>query len=224
MRQWLRCGSRSGRGPGEGGPVRDRFGASGPGRVVLCRSRAARQMESWLSGRKHHPAKVESLELGTVGSNPTGSAFFARPPRLSGIRGSPGVLSMHEVQRPHGLSSPASAQRLRGMSSATTTLTMTCRAGGEPHAGPVGGGAEREVDGRGHMEAAVDADRGPRRAAGDREEPGADQEPERDREVEHALEDCPGIHVGMRSSFQAMEHLGTSAPVTRSRDARLIPR
>lgn len=36
---------------------------------------SGRNLESWLSGRKRHPAKVKSLELGTVGSNPTGSAF-----------------------------------------------------------------------------------------------------------------------------------------------------
>ena len=34
----------------------------------------ALQIESWLSGRKRHPAKVKSSERGTVGSNPTGSA------------------------------------------------------------------------------------------------------------------------------------------------------
>lgn len=46
--------------------------------------RRASHQESWLSGRKHHPAKVESLELGTVGSNPTGSALFvAAPPARS---------------------------------------------------------------------------------------------------------------------------------------------
>lgn len=51
--------------------------------------RRASHQESWLSGRKHHPAKVESLELGTVGSNPTGSALFfaARLPVLSGRAG-----------------------------------------------------------------------------------------------------------------------------------------
>src|SRR5699024_2502570 len=31
-------------------------------------------MESWLSGRKRHPAKVKSSGRGPVGSNPTGSA------------------------------------------------------------------------------------------------------------------------------------------------------
>lgn len=40
---------------------------------------AALQMESWLSGRKRHPAKVKSSNRGTVGSNPTGSAFGRTP-------------------------------------------------------------------------------------------------------------------------------------------------
>src|SRR5699024_6138155 len=36
-------------------------------------------MESWLSGRKRHPAKVKSSERGTVGSNPTDSALWIAP-------------------------------------------------------------------------------------------------------------------------------------------------
>lgn len=40
---------------------------------------AALQMESWLSGRKRHPAKVKSSNRGTVGSNPTGSAERETP-------------------------------------------------------------------------------------------------------------------------------------------------
>ena len=39
----------------------------------------ALQMESWLSGRKRHPAKVKSSNRGTVGSNPTGSALGRTP-------------------------------------------------------------------------------------------------------------------------------------------------
>ena len=39
----------------------------------------ALQMESWLSGRKRHPAKVKSLELGTEGSNPSDSALWEAP-------------------------------------------------------------------------------------------------------------------------------------------------
>lgn len=76
--------------------------------------RRASHQESWLSGRKHHPAKVESLELGTVGSNPTGSALFfaapsARSQRAGGaaaLRDSPAV---HPVVSRHG---PAAVQSL----------------------------------------------------------------------------------------------------------------
>ena len=40
---------------------------------------SALPMESWLSGRKRHPAKVKSSNRGTVGSNPTGSALGRTP-------------------------------------------------------------------------------------------------------------------------------------------------
>lgn len=37
--------------------------------------KANRTLEIWQSGLLHHPAKVKSLELGAVGSNPTISAL-----------------------------------------------------------------------------------------------------------------------------------------------------